>query len=396
VLYPVLACANLNELYVTAARNALYATQGRAATNGLAARVTELFNRDATLSTYYNKTLAAGKWDHFMDQKHIGYTTWQEPAQNNIPATQQITVPAAAEMGVAIEGSQEWWPNSQAAAALPELSQNQTQTDQHIDVFNRGQAAFAFTATSAAPWLSISPAQGMVQQETRLAVSVDWSQAPAGLQSVPITISGANGRSVTVQANVDNRAVAPLPGFVESNGYVSIEAEHFTRAVGSDSIVWQHIPDLGRTLSAMTPAPLTAPTQTAGGESPHLEYNVHLFSSGQLTVRAYLSPGLNFHGQGLRYAVSIDDQAPVVVNMHQNTSDQYWSQWVSDSINVETSQHTVNAAGDHVLKFWMVDSGVVLQKLVLEARPVKTSYLGPPESRFVPAEPVSPLSPPVR
>ena len=35
----------------------------------------------------------------------------------------------------------------------------------------------------------------------------------------------------------------------------------------------------------------------------------------------------------------------------------------------------------------MVDSAVVLQKLVLEARAVKASYLGPPEKRFLPAEP---------
>jgi len=147
----------------------------------------------------------------------------------------------------------------------------------------------------------------------------------------------------------------------------------------------------------MPPPPRAAPAQTPGGESPHLEYGVHLFSSGQVTVRAYLSPTLNFHGQGLRYAVSIDDQAPVVVNLHQNTSDQYWNRWVSDNINVETSQHTVDAPGDHVLKFWMVDSAVVLQKLVLEASPVKTSYLGPPENRFIaPEAAAAPSVAPVR
>jgi hypothetical protein len=390
VLFPVQACANLNELYVAAAQNALYAEQGRAATNERAARVAELFARDATLTRYYNQTLAGGKWNHFMDQTHIGYTDWQEPAQNNAPATRQLQLPAGAEMGVALEGSDQWWPSSSAAPTLPDLSQFEARAERYIDVFNRGQAAFDFTATASVPWLSVSPAQGTVTQQTRLTVSVsDWSQVPAGLQSVPVTISGASGRSVVVQASVDNRATPPLAGFVESNGYVSIEAEHYTSVVGTADVQWLRIPDLGRTLSAMTPFPLTAPAQTAGGESPRLEYAVHLVNSGTVTVRAFLSPGLNFHGAGLRYALSIDDGEPQVIDMHGDTSEQYWQEWVSDNINVSSSEHTVEAAGDHVLKFWMVDAGVVLQKLLLETRPVPASYLGPPESRFFPPEPAA-------
>ncbi len=92
VLHPVQAAANLNSLYVTVARNRLYARQGRSATNDLADRARALFERDAEISRYYNDTLAGGKWQHMMDQTHIGYAYWQEPPRNVMPRVDVIHV----------------------------------------------------------------------------------------------------------------------------------------------------------------------------------------------------------------------------------------------------------------------------------------------------------------
>ena len=74
VLYPTKACALVNELYIAAAKNRLYASQGRASANDYAARDASCFRPMRTWSATYNHTLADGKWDHMMDQTHIGYT----------------------------------------------------------------------------------------------------------------------------------------------------------------------------------------------------------------------------------------------------------------------------------------------------------------------------------
>ena len=98
-------------------------------------------------------------------------------------------------------------------------------------------------------------------------------------------------------------------------------------------------------------------------------------------ISSHLSPTLNYHNDGgLEFAVSIDDEAPVRVNMHRQQN-KLWSQWVSENINVQQAEIQISKPGLHTLKWWRVDAGVVLQKIVITRDGMKDpSYLGPPES----------------
>ena len=399
VMHPIGALANLNALYVTVARNRLYALQGRASANALADRSRRLFERDEAIARYYNDTLAHGKWPHMMDQTHIGYTYWQEPPRNVMPRVDVIQVPQTAELGVSWEGLAPFGapgaaapPSMQRGRApeLPPIDAYQRQS-RWIDVFNRGASSAVFSVTTGEPWLIVSPSSGTLGDDQRLVVSADWDRVPPGTHRVPITIIGPNDRRFVINAVVahpDGPKRDEVTGFVEGPGagYVSTEADHYTRSVESAQMHWQRIPDIGRTGAGMTPMPVTGSSQTPGGNGPHLEYRVFMFDSGSVQVRAYLSPTLDFSGrpEGLRYAVSFDDETPRVINMTADTSTKAWEQRVADNIAIVTSQHALAKPGEHTLKFWMVDPGVVLQKIVIDAGGVKPSYLGPPESFYRP------------
>lgn len=382
VQYPVAASANMNALYVAAGLNRHYATQFRSTTNDMAARVRALYQEDARLAQQYH-ALGGGKWKHMMSQTRFGYTGWDSPLRNVLPAVQEIDVPAAAEMGVAVEGgaraSGAWGVSGLTLPELDELSKK----PRYLDIFNRGRAPFDFRIEASQPWVVLSEVKGKVSGERRVTVDVRWDEVPPDAPPAVLTVVGANGARVKV--DVPLRRAAPLAaanakGFVETDGVVSIEAGHFARAVAPEGRSWLTIPGHGRTLSGVTTLPVAAPAQDLG-QGMRLEYDVNLLRSGAVAVQVTLAPTLKFlPGAGFRYAVSIDDEAPQVVNVHADESESHWAKIVSDGAAVFTTQHRVNAPGRHVLKFWALDPGLVVQKLVIDAGGLKPSYLGPPES----------------
>ncbi len=114
--------------------------------------------------------------------------------------------------------------------ALPVFDDYNRQT-RWIDVFNRGDQPFAFTATRISRGYTSSPASGEVAKDQRLEVSIDWNAAPQGEGTGSITIQQKDGPAVMVHVQAIKPATPArdnLDGFVETNHLVSINAEHFT------------------------------------------------------------------------------------------------------------------------------------------------------------------------
>jgi len=367
VLHPIKAASIVTELYVAAGKNHLDAKQGRARTNFYAARVRTLFQDDIDLTNQYNHQLAGGKWDHMMDQTHIGYTNWQQPPQNVMPEVTEVKLPEAASMGV--EGEE---------AVLDFDRYNDPK--RFIDIYNKGSAPFKFAAGANSPWIKLDKVAGEVIDEVRIRVSIDWSKLPGGGKG-EITISGPNGQKLKLPVLAEAPVPQPENCFIEADGYVSIEAEHYSAKIDSNAASFQKIPDYGRTLSGMEPYPATAASQDPKNGAPRLEYRLYLANPGEVKVEAITGPSLNFvPGRGLRYAVSFDDETPQIVDIAADQSLEAWGKSVSDNVRVGVSKHHLSGSGYHTLKFWMVDPGVALEKLVVDLGGVKPSYLGPPES----------------
>lgn len=297
VLHPVKACANLQKLYTMVAMNRSAASRKQANANWLADQAKQFYLNDSLISVQYHQ-LAGGKWNHMMDQTHIGYTYWQQPPRQRMPEVKYV------------------------------------------------------------------PADSILQPAVRIDVADKTSE-----KLIPGTSKGNT--------------------FYEQNGYVSIEADHYTKAINTNGIRWMILPDHGKTGSAVTSFPVTADEQAPGDNAPHLQYDVYVYDTGKVSLGSYFSPTLNFHSteKGLQYAISIDDEAPQIISINsedKNTGTGIWNKWVGENIIIKTTDHRIVKPGKHTVKYWMVNSGVVLQKLVLDFGGVKQSYLGPPETIFKP------------
>jgi hypothetical protein len=390
VLFPVLTSSIVNELYSAAGKNLLYAKQGRASTNNMADYVQILFQTDTSLMGYYNRDFAGGKWNHFMDQSHLGYTSWADPPVNSLRAINlnRIDPPEKSLLGVTVEGSEAVWPGDEGIPALPcfDIFNNQ---EFYIEVFNKGTIPFDVKFESEGTWVKIRREKVPIGGDDRLWISVDWPELKSVKNEGKVKISGA-GSEVTVLLTAfrpDLPTPESLEGFVEGNGYVSMEAEHFSGNIPGGESRWTRIEDYGHTLSGMRAyAPADSPPHIPGKDSPCLEYKMYIFNPGDLEVTSIFSPTLNFKsGRDLRYAISFDDQTPAVItlvpasyNAQNRNAD--WEKSVSDNARFSLTKHNITAPGYHILKIWMVDQGPVIQKIIVNTGGLKNSYLGPPES----------------
>jgi hypothetical protein len=170
--------------------------------------------------------------------------------------------------------------------------------------------------------------------------------------------------------------------FFELEGYVSIEAEHWTKAINSRNIKWKVIPDIGRDGSGISSFPVTASAKLTTN-SPHVEYEFYSYDTATVSINLYFSPTLNFHNdEGLQFAVCIDDEKPQIITLNKEDNNvRTWENWVANNIIIKTSKHQISKTGKHVLKYWMISPAVVLQKIVVDFGGLKRSYLGPHETK---------------
>jgi hypothetical protein len=413
VLYPAKASAGVAEIYLAAGRNNLYAKQGRVRANDYAKRARDLFELDKKLSDYYNDSIAGGKWNKMMSDVHIGYQQWSMPRQNSLPELKEVTPLTTPTMGIAVEGSEAAWPGADTKATLPVFDML-TKQRYYIDVFNRGEGSFQYSAKADKAWIKVSKTSGSVDKEKRVYVEIDWNAVPQNTSEGTVTIQQGN-----IQVPVAVTAIRKeLPDTKESyfgslSGEFSVPAQKFNANVPGAQAKWVVLPDLGRSEACMGINPVSAPSATPQ-TAPRLEYKILLPDASKTKVVLGVLPTQDVNpARGLRIAVSIDDAEPRIIDARKGFVDTF-NEYTKDNLSrskvlkplpplgedyalVSRRKPRRNeifdnlrwldidfdvTSGMHTLKVFMIDPEVVLEKIVVDPDNKYPSYFGAPSIQY--------------
>ncbi|MCW0482033.1 glycosyl hydrolase 115 family protein [Gaoshiqia sediminis] len=406
VYYPVTGASLMNQKWLYHYKNELAARQGRSSATDFAARSEAALNRIKAETDYFNTKLQNGKWKHMMSMSPRNLPVFSKPAYALPPKTDKP------EFGLALEGY-EMEANklieNNYADVLPLLN-SYLKDSVYIDVFLKGEGELSWQAKAEEPWILLSADHGQLsmkegEKEQRIWVKIDWYKVPQGVNSkepplghdyqlIPpaykvnssIAFSTAD-TTINIGVTTYNPKFAELEnyqGFIEANGYVSINAENFQSESGND-VSWTVWPGLGYSgavvaTSAYQAESITDPAAIKAN-SPVLEYDFYTFNFGEADVRVQIVPTHPlYEGKGVRCAVAIDDAEPVIIDFQTFGRSNEWKQNVLKNAAVKSAKQQISAPGKHHLKVWMVDPGVMIDQILIDLGGWKGSYAFPPET----------------
>jgi hypothetical protein len=392
ILHPIQAGKQVFEIYTKAALGQRYASERRQTTNDLSQQARDAFAADQALTKQFH-TMVNGKWNHMMDQTHIGYNNWQEPGSNSMPALSSLSATASGgkPFGVGIQGSGTMTPDAARITVLPVTQYMPPAETRWLDVFLRQKSTVSYTVKSNVSYVGVSSPNGTIggtgPSQLRSAIGIDWTSAPIGNSAAELTLT-AGGQSTVVVVPL-KRVDLPedFEGHIESNGVVSIEANHFLGIEANKSTAsYVIIPDYGRTQAGVKLWPVTTPVQEPS-TGPSLVYRFFSSSTASAAkVTIYLSSSENADSERPnRYAVSIDGKAPITVQPTPIAADAGqepagWDDAVTRNAWIRDSNLGSLSVGTHELRIWLLNPTMVLTKIVVDIGGVKRSELGPPES----------------
>lgn len=397
VYYPAFGTMNLVKMQILAGWNHYYANLGAVCANDYVDEVERCMEQDRKAVEMYHQ-MDQGRWYGMGMSQHIGFTHWNEDECRNpvvmrvIPLKKRSILVAADGTAQHAEGSP-WLDNTMKLKDFL----NPDCTRASVTLYSRSDLKAEYKVLKNPGWLSVEPMEGWLdgvsQKKVRLNLTLIKQRLPETNQDTiqdSLEIATPEGKcEITVPVYTGNLQDKKNV-FVDTMGYLSIEAAHYVNSVPGNykdrQVKFENLQGYGKTNSAMKAFPSDACT-VPGQDAPYLEYQFVLEESGTYEAEFYMQPSNPVTRENqLLYAVRINEEMTETVNAVEKdyqVGDQAekWAEGVLSQIRRQTVSIKCRA-GFNTLRVYHVTPGFVLEKIVIYPMGEKPeeSYLGPAET----------------
>ena len=397
VYYPAFGTMNLVKMQILAGWNHYYANLGAVCANDYVDEVERCMEQDRKAVEMYHQ-MDQGRWYGMGMSQHIGFTHRNEDECRNpvvmrvIPLKKRSILVAADGTAQHAEGSP-WLDNTMKLKDFL----NPDCTRASVTLYSRSDLKAEYKVLKKPGWLSVEPMEGWLdgvsQKKVRLNLTLIKQRLPETNQDTiqdSLEIATPEGKcEITVPVYTGNLQDKKNV-FVDTMGYLSIEAAHYVNSVPGNykdrQVKFENLQGYGKTNSAMKAFPSDACT-VPGQDAPYLEYQFVLEESGTYEAEFYMQPSNPVTRENqLLYAVRINEEMTETVNAVEKdyqVGDQAekWAEGVLSQIRRQTVSIKCRA-GFNTLRVYHVTPGFVLEKIVIYPMGEKPeeSYLGPAET----------------
>ena len=179
-------------------------------------------------------------------------------------------------------------------------------------------------------------------------------------------------------------------GFPENNGYISIYAKDYQKLKNNAQLHWGKITGLSATGESVEALPVAVSNKSVKEKSegwlrtrPVLTYQFYTDSEASANIHLFTLPTHPINDNfGMRYGVSVDDAPVSVLDFKTVGRSDEWKQAVLSNTIERSIKTPVLRAGQHALKIYLIDPGVILDRILIDLGGLKPFYGLIPETKF--------------
>jgi hypothetical protein len=396
VYYPAMGNLNLQKMQLLAGKNHYAARLNIMEANMLTEQIKACMQRDEELVEQYH-SIDNGRWYGMGLSEHIGFVNWNED-ECRYPILMNVMPARKPRLIVALDGTEQrsegssWHVNK---LYLNDFRQPDI-TEASFTISSVSDLEAPYEITCQAPWISCSSYKGVLDGKRKAVekvfVKIDRSKMNDETTANIVVKIPSGVCTIIVDAEQPKLSGLPERTYIDTNGYISIEAERFFAkhdAGQNNEACFKVIEGYGRTLSAVKAFPTTQ-YFTAGKDAPYLEYQIFVKEAGAYEVELYMQPSNPVTTDNtLYYGIGVNEGQIDVINaipkgQKVGEHNLKWAAGVLDNIRRHSSEVSCSA-GLNKIKIFAVSPGFVLEKLVVYPAGKKPaeSYLGPTETYYV-------------